>query len=68
MIEIERIEEEEKKLIGIKWFTKDKLKHIILENLRQYILLAMILKLILLKCIRQTISRTSWQSILKNLK
>ena len=34
MIEIERIEEEEKKLIGIKWFTKDKLKHIILENLR----------------------------------
>ena len=36
--EIERIEEKEKKnLIKTKWFTKDTIKPLILENLKQFV-------------------------------
>ena len=39
--------EKEKKLIEVKWFTKDMKKHMILENSKQYVRLVMILKIVL---------------------
>ena len=48
MSELERVKEEEKKLIEVKWFTKDAIKHMNLENLKQYAPLVMILEIILL--------------------
>ena len=66
--ELEKIEKEEKKLIEVKCITKDIVKHMILENLKQYVLLVMLLEIILLMCIQQIMNKTIWQSILKNLK
>ena len=66
MSELERSEEEEKKLIEVIWYIKDMIKRTIFETLKEYMLLVMILKLILL--IWQTINKTIWQSTLKNLK
>ena len=63
--EIERIEEEGKKLIEVKWFTKDIIEPMILENLKQLVLLVMKLEII---CIQQIMNKTIWQSILKNLR
>ena len=48
MTELERIEEEEKTLAEAKWFTKDIIKHMILENLKQYTFLVIMLEIILL--------------------
>ena len=49
MNELETIEEEEKKtLIETKCFTKDLTKQMVLENFKQYVLLVIILKVILL--------------------
>ena len=48
--EIEEIEEQEKKLMEVKWFTKDIIKPMILENLKQYVFLVMKLEIILLIC------------------
>ena len=59
--------EEEKNLIEVKWFTKDTMKPMILENLKQYMFLVMKLEIILLICIQQMMNKTIWQSILKNL-
>ena len=42
----ERIQEKEKKLIEAKWLTKDVIKHMTLENLKQYMFLVIILKII----------------------
>ena len=44
------------------------IERMILENLKQYVILVMILELILLICIQQTINKANWESILKNLK
>ena len=66
MSELERSEDEEKKLIEVIWYIKDMIKRTIFETLKEYMLLVMILKLILL--IWQTINKTIWQSTLKNLK
>ena len=40
----------------------------ILENLKQYVFSVMKLEIILLICLWQLMSKTIWQSILKNLK
>ena len=56
--EIGRIEEEEKKMIEVKWFTRDIIKPMILENLKQYAFLVMKLEIILLICIQEMISKT----------
>ena len=58
MSELERVKEEEKKLIEVKWFKKDAIKHMNLENLKQYALLVMILEIILLICIQQRMNKT----------
>ena len=58
MSELERVKEEEKKLIEVKWFIKDAIKHMNLENLKQYALLVMILEIILLICIQQRMNKT----------
>ena len=46
--EIRRIEEKEKKLTEIKWFIKQLIKLMILQNLKQYVLLGVKLKIMLL--------------------
>ena len=66
--EIEKIEEEEKKVDRSKMFTKDIIKPMILENLKQYVFLVMKLEIILLICTEQMMIKTIWQSILTNLK
>ena len=58
--EIERIEKKTKKLIEVKWFTKDTIKSMILENLKQYVVLVMKLEVILLICIWQMMNKTNW--------
>ena len=45
--ELERTEKEERKLIEIKWFTKDIIERMSLENLKRYVLSAVILEVIL---------------------
>ena len=46
--EIKKIEEEEKRLTEIKWFIKQLIKLMILENLKQYLLLVVKLEIMLL--------------------
>ena len=66
--ETERIEKEEKKLIEVRWFTKDIIKPMILENLKQFVFFVIKLEIILSLCTWQMMSKTIWQSILKSLK
>ena len=56
------------KLIESNGFTRGIMKPMILENLKQYVLLVIILEIVLLIWVLQMINRTIWQSILENLK
>ena len=57
-----------KRLIEVKWFMKDLIKPMILENLKQYMFLVMKLEIILLIRVWQMMNKNSCQSILENLK
>ena len=52
MSKLERTEEEKKKPIDVKWFMKDIIQLMILENFKKYVVLVTILELILLIFIR----------------
>ena len=52
MSKLERTEEEKKKSIDVKWFMKDIIQLMILENFKKYVVLVTILELILLIFIR----------------
>ena len=55
--EIKRIEEEEKRLTEKKWFIKQLIKLMILENLKQYVLLVVKLEIMLLIWIQQMLNK-----------
>ena len=55
--EIKRIEEMEKRLIEIEWSIKELMKLMILEILKQYVLLVMKLEIMLLVWIRQILNK-----------
>ena len=42
------MDEEKKKLMEVKWFTQEVIKRMILENLKQYVLLVISMEIILL--------------------
>ena len=65
MNELERMKEEEKKA---EWFTKYITKHMILENLIQYVFSMIILKITLLIWVWQRMNKAIRQSILNNSK
>ena len=54
--------------LGKAFEKQTKTKHMILDHLKQYAFLVMILKINLLIWIWQMMKKTIWQSILKNLK
>ena len=45
MNKLESIKNKEKRLIDLKWLTEDIIKHIILQNLKQCVLLVKILEI-----------------------
>ena len=65
MNELERMKEEKKKA---EWFTKYITKHMILENLIQYVFSMIILKITLLMWVWQMMNKAIRQSILNNSK
>ena len=62
------MKKKKQKLIESNGFTRGIMKPMILENLKQYVLLVIILEIVLLIWVLQMINRTIWQSILENLK
>ena len=62
------MKKKKQKLIESIGFTRGIMKPMILENLKQYVLLVIILEIVLLIWVLQMINRTIWQSILENLK
>ena len=62
------MKKKKQKLIESNGFTRGIMKPMVLENLKQYVLLVIILEIVLLIWVLQMINRTIWQSILENLK